>query len=223
MKIKSLLLSICFMFISIFAYAENHYEVTEVEHIIDSYQPKWVGIGESTAEFNNSGDDLSVTDQGTIIEFTPGYILDEQENGISATYRLSILATEFKRNVRDNRNLMHRFSARTIAPMIGLGIAKEFPITDDTEKLIIGTDLSFGLAYDEFEENGTKTNYGLLNHNLHFIGGMNFISLVSINEDMFVGLQHNVYYHTARIQYDDRPDSHYKLKDSSVFVVGMKM
>jgi len=52
---------------------------------------------------------------------------------------------------------------------------------------------------------------------------MNFISLVSLTDDTFVGLQHNIYYHTAKIQYDDRPDSHYKLKDSSVFVIGMKM
>lgn len=223
MKFKSLLISICFMFISMFAYAENHYEVQDIETIIDSYQPRWVGIGESTAEFNNYTDDVSVTDQGTIIEFTPSYVLDEQENGISATYRVSILATEFKRNIRDSRNIMHRFSARTLAPMVGLGIAKEFSIANDTEKLIIGTDLSFGLSYDEFEENGERTNYGLFDHRLHFIGGMNFISLVSLNEDTFVGLQHNMYYHTARIQYDGQPDSHYNLKNSSVFVVGMKM
>ena len=35
------------MFISMFAYAENHHEVVEIEHIIESYQPKWVGVGES--------------------------------------------------------------------------------------------------------------------------------------------------------------------------------
>ena len=221
MKIKSLLFSICFMFISMFVYAENHH--VEIEHIIESYQPKWVGVGESTAEFNNYGDDVSVTDQGTIIEFTPSYILSEQENGISATYRLSILATEFKRSILDDKNIMHRFSARTLAPMVGFGIAKEFSIANDTEKLIIGTDLSFGLSYDQFEENGNNTNYGLLNHHFHFIGGMNFISLVSWTEDMFVGLQHNIYYHTAKIQYDDQPSSYYNLKDSSVFVVGMKM
>ena len=41
-----------------------------------------------TAESNNYGDDVSVA-ECTIIEFTPSYILNEQENGISATYRLS--------------------------------------------------------------------------------------------------------------------------------------
>ena len=214
---KKIFLSACLALFSTVGFAGGH-EMS----IVDELQPRWVGLGEASAEFNNYTDDVSVTDQSNVIEFTPSYILDEQENGISATYRVSILATEFKRNIRDNRNIMHRFSARTLAPMVGLGIAKEFPISDDTEKLIIGTDLSFGLSYDEFEENGDRVNYGLLNHRIHFIGGMNFISLVTLTDDTFVGLQHNIYYHTVKIQYDDRPDSHYKLKDSSVFVIGMK-
>ena len=121
---KKLFLSACLTLLASVSFAGGH----EMK-VVDELQPRWVGIGESTAEFNHYADDVSVTDQGTIIEFTPSYILDEQENGSSATYRVSGLATEFKRNSRDSKNIMHRFNARTLAPLFGLGIAKEFSIS----------------------------------------------------------------------------------------------
>ena len=93
---KKIFLSACLALFSTVGFAGGH-----EMNIVDELQPRWVGLGEASAEFNNYTDDVSVTDQSNVIEFTPSYILDEQENGISATYRVSILATEFKRNIRD--------------------------------------------------------------------------------------------------------------------------